>query len=63
MSDLISTDLQRTTKHNPSDYGDFVKCTNCGNTMLVDLGEERCPECGTDGSLMWADEELQELEV
>lgn len=44
-------------------YGDFVRCTNCGKLMLVDLREEICPECCTDGSLMWVDEIQEHDEV
>jgi len=36
-------------------YGDFVKCTECGKLMLLPLTSERCPECGAeDGQLVWA---------
>ena len=47
--------LDRTTSENISyDYADFVSCLNCGRTMLVNIGEDKCPECGED-SLVWAE--------
>ncbi len=35
---------------------DYVKCTYCGKQSLVATGSDVCPQCGTDGSLQWVDE-------
>lgn len=44
--------------------GDFVRCCNCGELMLVEAGTEACPHCGSeDGTLAWADDELQESDI
>ena len=40
-------------------YGDLVQCSNCGRTMLVDIGEEICPECNENGTLMWVDDKQE----
>ena len=53
--------LDRRTKNNSSAcVADFVFCCNCGKTMLVDIGTDRCPECDEE-SLQWADEYNQEV--
>jgi hypothetical protein len=33
---------------------DYVECGYCGFIGAVRMDESRCPECGTDGRLMWA---------
>lgn len=43
--------LDRVTSENNSLFADFVTCMNCGKTMLVNLGEDRCPECDEVGTL------------
>lgn len=64
-SDYIAVDLSkhvvldRRTKYK-SEYGDFVKCCNCGRIMYVDTGLEFCPECEEE-TLTWQDEESQEV--
>ena len=41
------------TKENSSlEYGDYVICVNCGQTMLVDIGTDLCPHCRTE-TLKW----------
>lgn len=45
---------------NQSEYGDLVSCTNCDETMLVDIGTDTCPLCGKSGCLTWTDEEKPE---
>lgn len=35
--------------------GDLVRCISCEKLMLVNNGENRCPECKRNGVLMWAD--------
>lgn len=43
------------------DFGDFVKCCNCGQLMLLPIGAEICPRCHTEGYLSWVDYENQEI--
>lgn len=61
--DMEITVLDRRTSNNQStdNLGDFVYCCNCGRTMLVDLGTQKCPECGEE-TLMWADENNKEVD-
>lgn len=33
--------------------GDFVKCCNCEEFMIIPMGSNTCPECGEDGCFMW----------
>ena len=40
--------------------GDWVRCTFCGQVMLLPHGAEKCPECGEEGHLQWMDEEMPE---
>ncbi len=42
--------------------GDFVRCSDCGGLMLVQLGGTVCRECER-GNLQWADEEHQECSI
>ena len=49
------------SKHD--EYGDFVKCCDCGKLMVVKCGAEDCPSCGSIGSLMWADDKEKEVAV
>jgi hypothetical protein len=44
-------------------YGDWVRCTQCGAQMLLPCGADQCPECCSDGTLMWVDEEKQEMDA
>lgn len=62
MGNLIKTVvLDRRTEENTSfDRGDFVFCTNCGETMVVNIGVDRCPECN-EKTLMWESSENQEV--
>lgn len=41
---------------------DYVVCNNCDETLLVAIGEEKCPECQFEGSMRWADDNRQEVE-
>ena len=46
MANLIKTVvLDRRTSENSSLESDFVTCCNCGRTMLVNIGTDKCPEC------------------
>lgn len=53
--------LDRVTDENVSEYCDFVECFNCGRRMLVDLGEDICPECDCKGTLSWAEDGFEEI--
>ena len=32
---------------------DLVRCNGCDERMLVSYGMERCPCCGSEGTLTW----------
>ena len=46
-----------------TEAGDFVTCSDCGNVMLLPYGADRCPACGSEDKLSWADESLQETDI
>ena len=48
------------TEH--SCVGDLVQCTWCGKRMLVNLGEDVCPACNTEGTLSWIEGCPQEVQ-
>ena len=62
MAKLIKTVVldRRTEKNTSLEYGDFVTCCNCGKTMIVNIGTEKCPECNKE-SLMWETFDNQEV--
>ena len=61
MGKLIKTVvLDRRTKENTSEYGDFVTCCNCGRTMLVNIAADKCPECDEE-TLMFEDKDNEEV--
>ena len=62
MANLIKTAVldKRTEENTSGEYGDFVFCTNCGKTMVVNIGTEKCPECG-EVALMWENSKEQEV--
>lgn len=43
---------------NHGKIGDLVQCMNCGKVMLVDIGEEKCPECHAE-TLSWYDDKQE----
>lgn len=43
------------------EYKDHVKCCNCMEVILVNVGEEECPKCGFTGALMWVNPEEPEV--
>lgn len=43
--------LDRVTNENKSEYGDFVVCNNCGRVMLINHGDDTCPECNCKRTL------------
>lgn len=55
---------------NADHRGDLVRCSDCGEVMLMQIGGTACGECGSE-NLMWCDadrpewtvEELEELGV
>ena len=62
MANLIKTVVldRRTNENSSLNLGDFVSCCNCGRTMLVNIGTNKCPECD-EGSLVWEDKDNQEV--
>ena len=62
MANLIKTAVldKRTEENTSGEYGDFVFCTNCGKTMVVNIGTEKCPEC-SEVALMWENSKEQEV--
>lgn len=56
--------LDRVTSENKSECCDFVACNNCGRAMLINHGENTCPECEcniiemTDTSIKISDIEI-----
>lgn len=53
--------LDRVTKENTSEYCDFVICNNCGKLMLINYGEDICPECSCEGTLSFAEKSREEI--
>ena len=53
--------LDRVTSRNESKYCDFVVCNNCGRAMLVNHGEDTCPECDCTGTFSWVEEDFEEI--
>lgn len=45
------------------DFGDYVRCCDCGKLMVVKCGTDDCPSCKSIGTLMWADDEERVVEV
>lgn len=44
-------------------HGDWVRCVLCGARMLLPCGADKCPECSSEGTLMWVDENRQEMDA
>ena len=44
-------------------HGDWVRCTQCGAQMLLPCGADQCPECYGYDTLVWVDEDRQEMNV
>lgn len=44
-------------------FADHVICNGCDTEMLVPIGTDICPECGTDGCMRWHNEEQTEVDV
>ena len=60
MDDVEETNvLYKVSGDNQGEHGDFVKCVNCGKLMLVNIGEDNCPECGKE-SLVFVDNDNPE---
>lgn len=47
---------------NADGRGDFVRCSDCGELMLMQLGGTVCGECESK-NLQWADEVHQECSI
>ena len=43
------------------EYGDYVRCCNCGFVGVVEIGAEKCPKCEKSGMLTWVDETKKEV--
>lgn len=46
-----------------NELGDYVSCCNCGVVLLLNMGDETCPQCGVDGCLEWVDNKRPEMTV
>lgn len=44
-------------------HGDWVRCTQCGVQMLLPCGADQCPECYGYDTLVWVDEDRQEMDT
>lgn len=44
-------------------HGDWVRCVLCGAQMLLPCGADKCPECSSKDTLMWVDENRQEMDA
>lgn len=42
--------------------GDFVRCSDCGELMLTQIGATVCGECGSE-NLEWVNEACQECSM
>lgn len=60
-SDEKEVVLDRVTNKNTSECCDFVICNNCGRLMLVNLGEDTCPECDCKETFSWANDDSKEM--
>lgn len=47
---------------NSDGYGDFVRCMDCGELMLMQFGGTACGSCESE-NLSWADENHQECSI
>ena len=46
-----------------AEFADYVICNDCENEMLVDIGEDICPMCGSVGTMSWIDDKTPEVNV
>lgn len=56
MKKTVTADPRRL---NADGYGDFVKCNDCGNLSIIQLGGTVCPHCSSE-NLSWADDDHEE---
>lgn len=47
---------------NEEGYGDFVRCMDCGELMLMQFGGTACGECEGE-NLEWVDEDHEEWSI
>lgn len=45
--------MKQTIIYNNVHHGDWVRCNDCGSQMLLPVGADKCPECGSEGTLEW----------
>ena len=45
-----------------SSVGDLVQCMWCEKVMVVNIGEDVCPACNTEGTLSWIEDCPKEVE-
>ena len=47
---------------NADNRGDLVRCSDCGELMLIQIGGTACGECESE-NLQWYDEDRQEWTI
>lgn len=47
---------KKTIIYNNVHHGDWVRCNDCETTMLLPVCADKCPECGAEGTLEWAND-------
>jgi len=58
---MIKVKNMVTEQNNSFEYGDFVKCVECENIMITDIGIDHCPECGKHDSMIWTEEGFTDI--
>jgi hypothetical protein len=53
---------KKQTVHVYINAGDFVRCNNCDEIMLLPTGADKCPACYFEGALGWENEKLKEID-
>lgn len=48
---------KKTIIYNNVHHGDWVRCNDCESLMLLPVGADKCPECGAEGTLEWANDD------
>ncbi len=57
------TTNMKTRTYEGVQHGDWVRCVLCGAQMLLPCGADKCPECSSKDTLMWVDENRQEMDA
>lgn len=55
--------VTKTRTYEGVQHGDWVRCTQCGAQMLLPRGADQCPECYGYDTLVWVDEDRQEMDT